>query len=190
MGPATTNPSAIGGRAWSHFGPGESGQSGATPHPPGPCGKWCAGTLGMAGRRALTKDEEQKLLALLPELSPRDRGLVTTQWMTGFRISEVLSLTYGSVLRGDPRPFAYDSSDDRAVIRRWGCLFARPAAHRRITLLNRLRPSARWARPTNRGDARALAHASGRRWHPTRQRASLKSFRPTCMPASGTARTA
>lgn len=55
----------------------------------------------MAGRRALTKDEEQKLLFLLPEMSPRDRGLVTAQWMTGFRISEVLSLTYGSVWRGE-----------------------------------------------------------------------------------------
>lgn len=82
-------------------GPAQSGISGATPHPSGPGGKALPGALRMAGRRPLTKDEEQKNLFLLPEMSPRDRALVTTQWLTGFRISEVLSLTYGSVWRGE-----------------------------------------------------------------------------------------
>lgn len=54
----------------------------------------------MAGRRPLTPDEEIKLLRVVRALAPRDRALVTTQWMTGFRISEVLSLTVGSVVRG------------------------------------------------------------------------------------------
>jgi len=38
-------------------------------------------------------------LATVRELSSRDRALVTTQWMTGFRISEVLSLRVGQVSR-------------------------------------------------------------------------------------------
>lgn len=57
------------------------------------------GPLRMAGRRPLTRDEEEELLATPQELNPRDRALVTTLWMTGFPISEVLSLTYGSVWR-------------------------------------------------------------------------------------------
>ncbi len=32
-------------------------------------------------------------------MGPRDRALVTAQWMTGFRISEVLSWTVGTVMR-------------------------------------------------------------------------------------------
>lgn len=32
-------------------------------------------------------------------MEPRDRALVTAQWMTGFRISEVLSWTVGTVMR-------------------------------------------------------------------------------------------
>lgn len=55
----------------------------------------------MAGRRPLTRSEEEALLATLQDMNPRDRALVTTQWMTGFRISEVLSLTYSSVWRAD-----------------------------------------------------------------------------------------
>ncbi len=39
------------------------------------------------------------LLSVVRELPPRDRALVTAQWFTGFRISEILSLTVGSVLR-------------------------------------------------------------------------------------------
>jgi integrase len=39
------------------------------------------------------------LLSVVRELSPRDRCLITAQWFTGFRISEILSLTVGSVLR-------------------------------------------------------------------------------------------
>lgn len=55
--------------------------------------------LGMAGRRSLTPLEERMLLSVVRESSPRDRTLVTAQWFTGFRISEILSLTIGSVLR-------------------------------------------------------------------------------------------
>jgi len=39
------------------------------------------------------------LLSVVRELPPRDRCLITTQRFTGFRISEILSLTVGSVLR-------------------------------------------------------------------------------------------
>lgn len=53
----------------------------------------------MAGRRSLTSLEERMLLSVVRELSPRDRTLVMAQWFTGFRISEILSLTIGSVLR-------------------------------------------------------------------------------------------
>jgi len=53
----------------------------------------------MAGRRALTPLEERMLLSVVRELPPRDRCLITAQWFTGFRISEILSLTVGSVLR-------------------------------------------------------------------------------------------
>ena len=53
----------------------------------------------MAGRRALTSLEERMLLSVVRELPPRDRCLITAQWFTGFRISEILSLTIGSVLR-------------------------------------------------------------------------------------------
>jgi len=54
---------------------------------------------GMAGRRALIPLEERMLLSVVRELPPRDRCLITAQWFTGFRISEILSLTVGSVLR-------------------------------------------------------------------------------------------
>jgi integrase len=53
----------------------------------------------MAGRRALTKEEERRLLRAVRKMAPRNRALVTAQWMTGFRISEVLSWTVGTVLR-------------------------------------------------------------------------------------------
>ena len=53
----------------------------------------------MAGRRPLTRLEERQLLRVARRLSPRDRALVTTQWFTGFRISEVLSLRVASVWR-------------------------------------------------------------------------------------------
>ena len=55
-------------------------------------------TWGMAGRRALTPLEERMLLSVVRELPPRDRCLITAQWFTGFRNSEILSLTIGSVL--------------------------------------------------------------------------------------------
>jgi len=53
----------------------------------------------MAGRRSLTQDEERRLLRAVRAMEPRDRALVTAQWMTGFRISEVLSWTVGTVMR-------------------------------------------------------------------------------------------
>jgi integrase/recombinase XerD len=55
----------------------------------------------MAGRRPLTHDEERRLLRVVRNLKPRDRAMVTAQWFTGFRISEVLSLTVASVWRND-----------------------------------------------------------------------------------------
>lgn len=55
----------------------------------------------MAGRRPLSYSEERQLLRVVRELPARDRALVTAQWMTGFRISEILSLTVGSVLRDE-----------------------------------------------------------------------------------------
>jgi integrase len=53
----------------------------------------------MAGRRSLTQEEERRLRRAVRAMKPRDRALVTAQWMTGFRISEVLSWTVGTVLR-------------------------------------------------------------------------------------------
>jgi integrase len=53
----------------------------------------------MAGCRPLTNYEIRSLRRALRRFSPRDRALVTTQLLTGFRISEVLSLTVGSVFR-------------------------------------------------------------------------------------------
>lgn len=52
---------------------------------------------GMAGRRPLTYVEERFLIRVARRLSSRSRALVTTQWFTGFRVSEVLSLTVSSV---------------------------------------------------------------------------------------------
>jgi len=53
----------------------------------------------MAGRRPLTPQEERRFLHVVRALEPRDRLLATIQWQTGFRISETLSLTVGSVIR-------------------------------------------------------------------------------------------
>jgi integrase len=53
----------------------------------------------MAGRRPLTRDEELRLLQVVRRLPSRDQALITTQWMTGFRVAEVLSLTVGAVTR-------------------------------------------------------------------------------------------
>jgi integrase len=53
----------------------------------------------MAGRRALNSLEERTLLSVVRSLPPRDRCLITALWFTGFRISEILSLTIGSVVR-------------------------------------------------------------------------------------------
>lgn len=54
----------------------------------------------MAGRRSLTPLEERMLIAVTRKMTPRDGCLVTCQWMTGFRISEVLRITVGTVLKG------------------------------------------------------------------------------------------
>ncbi len=53
----------------------------------------------MAGRRSLTPLEERMLIAITRKMTPRDGCLVTCQWMTGFRISEVLRITVGTVLK-------------------------------------------------------------------------------------------
>lgn len=53
----------------------------------------------MAGRRPLTLSEQRLLLRALRTSSPRDRALVTTQWLSGARLSEILSLTVGDVCR-------------------------------------------------------------------------------------------
>ncbi len=53
----------------------------------------------MAGCRPLSPLEERRLLRVVRRLPPRDRTLITCQWLTGFRIAEVLSLRIGSVLR-------------------------------------------------------------------------------------------
>ncbi|MBX3749921.1 MAG: tyrosine-type recombinase/integrase [Opitutaceae bacterium] len=53
----------------------------------------------MPGRRPLTPFEERQLLRIARNLNARDQALITTQWMTGFRISEVLSLRIRDVLR-------------------------------------------------------------------------------------------
>lgn len=55
----------------------------------------------MAGRRPLSHSKERQLLRVVRALAPCDRALVTAQWMTGFRIWEILSLTVGSVLRDE-----------------------------------------------------------------------------------------
>lgn len=42
---------------------------------------------------SLPHSEERQLLHVVCEFEPRARALITAQWMTGFCISEVLSLT-------------------------------------------------------------------------------------------------
>jgi integrase len=53
----------------------------------------------MAGRRPLNTHEERALLRVVRRLPPRDRALISTQWFSGYRISEVLSLRIGQILR-------------------------------------------------------------------------------------------
>lgn len=53
----------------------------------------------MAGRRPLTLHEERKLLRTLRRMPARDAALVTAQLMSGFRVSEILSLTIAQVWR-------------------------------------------------------------------------------------------
>ncbi len=54
----------------------------------------------MPGRRPLSQAEERQLLRIVRKLPTRDRTLITAQWLTGFRISEILTFTVGSVTRG------------------------------------------------------------------------------------------
>ncbi len=56
-------------------------------------------SLNMAGRRPLTPNEERRLLRAVRRLKARDRALVTAQWLTGFRVSEILSLRVSDVFR-------------------------------------------------------------------------------------------
>lgn len=59
----------------------------------------CTSSVIMAERRPLTELEQRSFLKVVRRLSPRNRALATAQWLTGFRISEILSLTIGSVYR-------------------------------------------------------------------------------------------
>lgn len=52
----------------------------------------------MAGSRSLNSTEERLLIRSIRRVGARDRALVATQLFTGFRVSEVLSLTVGQVL--------------------------------------------------------------------------------------------
>lgn len=53
----------------------------------------------MAGCRPLTLAEERAVIRVARRLAPRDRALVIAQLLTGFRISELLSLTLGAVFK-------------------------------------------------------------------------------------------
>lgn len=53
----------------------------------------------MPGRRSLTHEEESALLRVARSLDSRSRLLITTGWLTGLRLSEILRLTVGSVTR-------------------------------------------------------------------------------------------
>jgi integrase len=53
----------------------------------------------MRGRRPLNPVEERQLLRVVRGLKPRNRALITAQMFTGFRVSEVLFLKVGDVLR-------------------------------------------------------------------------------------------
>lgn len=53
----------------------------------------------MPGRRPLTPTEERQLLRVVRRLPARDCALVTTQWFSGARISEVLALRVKDVWR-------------------------------------------------------------------------------------------
>ena len=54
----------------------------------------------MVGRRSFTPLEERMLIAVTRKMTPCDGCLVTCQWMIGSRISEVLRITVGTVLKG------------------------------------------------------------------------------------------
>lgn len=58
----------------------------------------------MAGRRPLDRSEQRRLVLLARRLPPRDGALIMAQLMTGFRISEILSLTIGQVWRSGAVP--------------------------------------------------------------------------------------
>lgn len=58
----------------------------------------------MAGSRPLSRIETRSLIRRLRFLNARDRALITAQLFTGYRISEVLSLTIGQVFREERVP--------------------------------------------------------------------------------------
>lgn len=53
----------------------------------------------MSGRRSLTPNEERKLRRVVRQLPPRDRAFLTTLWLGGHRVSEVLSMQLGTIMR-------------------------------------------------------------------------------------------
>ncbi len=73
----------------------------------------------MAGCRPLTPHEERQLLRVVRQLPPRDRTLITLQWLSGFRIAEVLSLRIGSVMR-EGRPVSKIGVAPRNLKGRYG----------------------------------------------------------------------
>ena len=55
----------------------------------------------MSGRRPLNRQEERQLLRVVRQLPARQRAIITTQWLSALRISEVLRLTVGHVWRNE-----------------------------------------------------------------------------------------
>jgi len=55
----------------------------------------------MSGRRLLPQSKNASYCALPGGCCRVTVALSTAQWFTGFRISEILSFTVGSVLRGE-----------------------------------------------------------------------------------------
>lgn len=55
----------------------------------------------MAGRKPLFESELPTVYAVLEQMNPRDRALVTLGLNTGFRVSELLSLNVGDVWDGE-----------------------------------------------------------------------------------------
>jgi hypothetical protein len=64
---------------------------------------WCSAkriSLRMSGRRSLTPNEERKLRRVVRQFQPPlDRAFLTTMLLGGHRVSEVLSMQIGTILR-------------------------------------------------------------------------------------------